>query len=192
MLETVTDAVSLLHYANTSVFPTTDNSSEFTPDHENNITKPHRCLQILYDDIGRSRYAFHRWSRGYPPRIHRTGQDRAATNHYCTDLIIRLWLIIQLLQLVKILSKILRINAITSAFENHMWPWTIKQSQGSIVLQIEIYRSSESWINNISIDVWFGQYLKIWNLRVQKNLNIEKIIFKVVLMKFLAMHINNQ
>uniref|UniRef100_A0A673HPC6 Dynactin subunit 1 n=1 Tax=Sinocyclocheilus rhinocerous TaxID=307959 RepID=A0A673HPC6_9TELE len=29
-------------------------------------------------------------------------------------------------------------------------------------------------------------YLKIWNLRVQKNLNIEKIIFKVVQMKFLA------
>ncbi len=27
---------------------------------------------------------------------------------------------------------------------------------------------------------------------VQKNLNIEKIIFKVVQMKFLAMHINNQ
>ncbi len=28
-------------------------------------------------------------------------------------------------------------------------------------LAIEIYASSESWINNISIDVWFGQYLKI-------------------------------
>ncbi len=37
-----------------------------------------------------------------------------------------------------------------------------------------------------------GQYLKIWNLRVQKNLNIEKITFKVVQMKFLAMHITNQ
>ncbi len=37
-----------------------------------------------------------------------------------------------------------------------------------------------------------GQYKKIWNVRVQKNLNIEKIIFKVVQMKFLAMHINNQ
>ncbi len=34
-------------------------------------------------------------------------------------------------------------------------------------------------INNLSIDVWF-QYLKIWILRVQKNRNIEKIIFKVV------------
>ncbi len=44
----------------------------------------------------------------------------------------------------------------------------------------------------LSIDVWFGQYLKIWNLRVQKNLNIEKIIFKVVQMKFSAMHITNQ
>ncbi len=36
-------------------------------------------------------------------------------------------------------------------------------------------------------------YLKIWNLRVQKkNLNIEKIAFKVVQMKSLAMHITNQ
>ncbi len=51
-------------------------------------------------------------------------------------------------------------------------------------LEIEMYASSESWINNISIDVWFGQYLKIWNLRMQKNLNIEKIIFKVVQIKF--------
>ncbi len=58
--------------------------------------------------------------------------------------------------------------------------------------EIKMHASSESWINNISIDVWFGQYLKIWNLRVQKNLNIEKIIFKVVQFKFLAMHINNQ
>ncbi len=38
----------------------------------------------------------------------------------------------------------------------------------------------------------FGLFLKIWNLRVQKNLNIEKIAFKVVQMKFLAMHITNQ
>ncbi len=36
------------------------------------------------------------------------------------------------------------------------------------------------------------QYLKIWNLRVQTNLNIEKSAFKVVQMKFLAMHITNQ
>ncbi len=36
------------------------------------------------------------------------------------------------------------------------------------------------------------QYLKIWNLREQKNLNIEKITFKVVQIKFLAMHITNQ
>ncbi len=35
-------------------------------------------------------------------------------------------------------------------------------------------------------------YVKIWTLRVQKNLNIEKIIFKVVQMKFLSMHITNQ
>ncbi len=35
-------------------------------------------------------------------------------------------------------------------------------------------------------------YLNIWNLRVQKNQSIEKITFKVVQMKFLAMHITNQ
>ncbi len=32
----------------------------------------------------------------------------------------------------------------------------------------------------------------IWNLRVQKNRNIKKIAFKVIQMKFLAMHITNQ
>ncbi len=32
----------------------------------------------------------------------------------------------------------------------------------------------------------------IWNLRVQKNPNIEKIAFKVVQMKSSTMHITNQ
>ncbi len=32
----------------------------------------------------------------------------------------------------------------------------------------------------------------IWNLRVQKNQNTDKIAFKFVQMKFLAMHITNQ
>ncbi len=62
-------------------------------------------------------------------------------------------------------------------------------------LEIEIFTSSKSWINNLSIVVWFvmiEQYLKICNLRVQKNLNIEKMAFKVVQIKFLAMHITNQ
>ncbi len=65
--------------------------------------------------------------------------------------------------------------------------------------EIDIYTSSESWINNISIDVWFvriEQYLAeiqlFENLRVQKNQNIENIAFKVVQIKFLAMHITNQ
>ncbi len=42
----------------------------------------------------------------------------------------------------------------------------------------------------MSIDVWFvmiGQYFKIWNLRVQKNPNIEKISFKVVQIKLLVL-----
>ncbi len=43
-----------------------------------------------------------------------------------------------------------------------------------------------------SDNVWLRyNYLNIWNLRVQKNLNTEKIAFKVVQMKFLAMHITN-
>ncbi len=37
-----------------------------------------------------------------------------------------------------------------------------------------------------------GKNLQIWNLRVQTNVNIEKITFKVVHIKFLAMHITNQ
>ncbi len=56
-----------------------------------------------------------------------------------------------------------------------------------------------SWINKLSIDVWFvmiGQYLAEIqlsdNLRVQKNLNIEKNWIKFVQIKFLAMYITNQ
>ncbi len=43
-------------------------------------------------------------------------------------------------------------------------------------------------------NIWLrDNYLNIWNLRVQKNLNIEKIAFnKVVQMKSFAMHITNQ
>ncbi len=44
-----------------------------------------------------------------------------------------------------------------------------------------------------SDNIWpIYNYLKIWNLRVQKNLNIEKIAFKIVQMKFLTLHITNQ
>ncbi len=67
--------------------------------------------------------------------------------------------------------------------------------------EIEIY-TSESWINKLSINVWFvmiGQYLVeiqlFENLEFEgakKKFNIEKIIFKVVQIKFLAMHITNQ
>ncbi len=75
-----------------------------------------------------------------------------------------------------------------------------KTSHKGQFYEIEMYTSSESWINKLSIDVWFvriGQYLaeiqllksRIWGA---KNLNIEKIAFKFVQMKFLAMHITNQ
>ncbi len=57
------------------------------------------------------------------------------------------------------------------------------------------------WINNLSIDVWFvriGLYLADIQLfenlesKGAKNPNIEKITFKFVQKKFLAMHISNQ
>ncbi len=66
----------------------------------------------------------------------------------------------------------------------YLWPWTTKP-----VIRVDFW------------DLWFvriGQYLaeiQIWKSGiwgVQKNLNIEKIAFKVVKMKFLAMHITNQ
>ncbi len=42
-----------------------------------------------------------------------------------------------------------------------------------------------------SDNIWLRyNYLRIWNLKVQKNLNIEKIT--VVQNNFLAMHITNQ
>ncbi len=44
-----------------------------------------------------------------------------------------------------------------------------------------------------SDNIWLQyNYMNIWNLRVQKNWNIEKITFKVVQMKFLEMHITNK
>ncbi len=73
-----------------------------------------------------------------------------------------------------------------------------KTSHKGQFFKIEIYASHESLINNLSIDVWFvmiGQYLKnlkIWNLRVQKKSKYREITFKVVQIKFLAMHITNQ
>ncbi len=42
-------------------------------------------------------------------------------------------------------------------------------------------------------NIWLRyNYLTICNLRVQNNLNIEKTTFKVVQMKFWAMHIINK
>ncbi len=74
-----------------------------------------------------------------------------------------------------------------------------KTSHNGQFVLIEIYKS---WINKLSIDVWFvriGQYLAEMQLfenleseGAKKNLNIEKMALKVVQMKFLAMHITNQ
>ncbi len=66
-----------------------------------------------------------------------------------------------------------------------------KTSQKGNIFEIEIYTSSESWINKLSSDVWF---VRIWQYLAQrelfgylesegaKNLNFEKIAFKVVQM----------
>ncbi len=67
------------------------------------------------------------------------------------------------------------------------------------VLEIEICTSLLNKLNKLmhglfgNDHIWLRyNYLKIWNLRGQKNLNIEKITFKVVQLKFLEMHITNQ
>ncbi len=69
-----------------------------------------------------------------------------------------------------------------------------KTSHKGTFFKIEIYTSSIIFPLMYGLDnIWLRyNYMKIWNLRMQKNLNIEKIIFKVVQMKFLAMHITNQ
>ncbi len=75
----------------------------------------------------------------------------------------------------------------------HMWPWTRSKFRF-------IYNLKAEWIN---FPLTYGllwqdniwpryNYLKIWNLRVQKNTNVEKISFKVDQVKFLAMRITNQ
>ncbi len=82
-----------------------------------------------------------------------------------------------------------------------MWPWTTKPVLSVIFLKIEIYTSSKSWINKLSIDVWFvmiGQYLAERQLfeylesEGAKIKNIEKIAFKIVQIKSSAIHITNQ
>ncbi len=68
-----------------------------------------------------------------------------------------------------------------------------KTSHKGQFFEIEIYTSSESWINKLSIDIWFVRTIfgwdttiwKSWSLRVQKNLNIEKITFKFLAMQLL-------
>ncbi len=62
------------------------------------------------------------------------------------------------------------------------------------------YSSSESWINKLSIDVWFVGTIFDWDTTIwksgiwgcKKNIDTKKCAFKVVQMKFSAMHITNQ
>ncbi|XP_072315635.1 transmembrane protein adipocyte-associated 1 homolog [Eucyclogobius newberryi] len=61
MLPTVTAAVRFARY-NSSVSPWSENSSSafstLQPDTQSNISRPHRCLQVLYEDIGTSRVRY--------------------------------------------------------------------------------------------------------------------------------------
>uniref|UniRef100_A0A3B5MH28 Integral membrane protein GPR175 n=1 Tax=Xiphophorus couchianus TaxID=32473 RepID=A0A3B5MH28_9TELE len=58
MLATVTAVVTLAQY-NDTVSPTPlENTSVFPTEGQANITKPHKCLQVLYEDIGDSRVRF--------------------------------------------------------------------------------------------------------------------------------------
>ncbi len=79
-----------------------------------------------------------------------------------------------------------------------------KTSHKGQFFENKIYTSPESWINKLSLDVWcmvcYDRTIIGWDTTIfksgiwgcKKNLNIEKITFKVVQMKFLAMHITNQ
>ncbi len=80
-----------------------------------------------------------------------------------------------------------------------MWHWLEhKTSHKRQFFEIEIDASSESWTNKLSIDVWFvmtlfGRDKTIWISEDAKTyIYIEKITFKFVQIKFLAMHITNQ
>ncbi len=71
-----------------------------------------------------------------------------------------------------------------------MWPWTTKP-----VIRIFSFLISKLSIYGLlgSDNIWPRyNYLNIWNLCMQKHLNIEKIAFKVVRKKFLAMHITHK
>ncbi len=70
-----------------------------------------------------------------------------------------------------------------------MWSWTTKSVKGSIY-EIEIYTQSESWIYKLSVETIF-ENLKSEGAKKNQNMN-KKITFKVVQIKFLAMHIIDQ
>ncbi len=79
------------------------------------------------------------------------------------------------------------IKSFYSVYKNNLWTWTTKPVL-SVNFSIEIYTSTESWKNKLSIDVRFvriGQYRypKYENLEsegAKKNIFVEKIDFKVV------------
>lgn len=58
MLDIGAEVVRFAQYGNITVIPTPENTSvapTWPPESEMNVTKPHRCLQVLYEDISNSR-----------------------------------------------------------------------------------------------------------------------------------------
>ncbi|KAI4883058.1 hypothetical protein NFI96_029350 [Prochilodus magdalenae] len=59
MLDPVTAVVRFAQYGNGTALPTAENTSVVpTWPSESNISQPHKCLQVLYEDIGNSRVRF--------------------------------------------------------------------------------------------------------------------------------------
>ncbi len=126
-----------------------------------------------------------RFGGSYPPTTHthththtHTRRKRIAINTRFWAPVLRGWC----MNYEIVILKWLNVNDATKGTN----PYVTLEHKTSLKCQffeIEISTQCESWINKLYIDVWFvmiGQYLKIWNLRVQKNLNIDNIIFKVV------------
>ncbi len=88
--------------------------------------------------------------------------------------------------------------------KSYLWPWTTKPVIGCFYLFIHNYellyihyeKISFPWMYVFYDRTTFGQDKTIWKSGIwglkKKKLNISKIPFKVVQMKFLTIHITNQ
>ncbi len=56
---------------------------------------------------------------------------------------------------------------------DHLWPWTTKPVIRVKFLKLRFIHHLESWINKLSIDVWFGWDRTIFKIQPFKNLESE-------------------